>query len=268
MGFGYGFGQGFAFTSIGGQSRGNADALAYLNAAGISDTTERAAVNAWAEATQSLRDAGKIYQAMLISSSSFASSLYDFISLSQITFETGKTPNWSATDGWSFNGVNQYLDSTINAQSVPVNNGGLAAWSGDDTAIAGSFMGCTSGASDRFLLNPENASNLTRFGAYSSATTLSGTAGASNEFYAGYVLGASSKKLYRAQTEIGSAATAVAGTRPNYTVYYGGVNADGSLGSPSLRRMFAAFITQGLVAADHNTLEAATRTYLTAIGRI
>lgn len=244
------------------------DAYNYFVVAAISDIDERDAANTWFISTESLRSSSLLLGVYLISPTSFASSLYCAIRLTQATYTVGNAPNWSATDGWDFNGVNQFLMSGLNAQTdVPLNNGGLGAWSLDNTAIGGTFIGCNSGASDRFILNPENASNLTRLGAYDLAGTLSGAAGFSREFYAGYVVASNSRKLYRAQVEIGTSAT-VAGTRPNLEIYMGASNTNGSAASYSHRRAALMTITKGLSASNHNILESANRAYLTSIGRI
>lgn len=247
----------------------NSDAYLYFVAADIINSTERTAVNTWANSTQAIRDANKITKIYLISSESFSSSLYDFISNTQAAFTQGNTPNWSNADGWFFNGVNKFLNSGINALSgTASNNVGLIVWSMDDTAAGSVDTGCTNGATSRLSLNCENASNQTRFGAYNDATILSPAAGASNACYSGYVLGANSRKVYRDLVEISDSATAIAGTIPNFNIYMGANNNAGTQSSFSLKRYALFAFTTGLSLADHTTLYNANLAYLQAIGRL
>ena len=224
----------------------NADALLYFNAADIISYSEKKAVSNWADATQSMRDGGKILSAQLISPTSFSSSLYCFERLIQITYQSGRTPNWSATDGWDFNGVIQYLKSAINASTdVPLNDGGISVWSLSDNAVSGISVGCNIGATNSFYITPEGVANTAQFGSYNSATVLTGAADTSNEFFAGYVISSTSRKLYRAQVEIGTSST-VTSTPPSLEMYVGSSNTSGSAANFRLGKIGAVFITKGL----------------------
>lgn len=265
-GFGIGFGYGFS----GGRSvTYNADAQLFFTAAGITDSTEKGYISTWADATQTLRDDGDIVEVYLISTSSFASSLFQFIGLNQATYTVGNSPNWSATDGWFFNGVNQFLNSLINASTGLTNNNyGIGVFSLDDAANTSTAVGTTSGT-NRLTIACENASNLTRWGAQDNATIMSGTAGDSAAYYHGYVLGANARKVYRNLVEIADdPTTAIAGTRPSANLYMGANNAAGTANSFDLRRIGMIVFTKGLDITKHTTLYNANLALMQSFGRI
>lgn len=247
----------------------NPDANLLFTDAGITNSQEKTLISNWFNSTIDLRAAGDIIKAYNISKTSFSSSLFDWISRTQCTFTDGNSPNWSNEDGWFFNGVNKFLNSLVNASTgTTLNNVGLIVWSLEDAPQTAIDMGCNNGATSRLTLGCENASNLTRFGAYNDATILSPAAGVSLACYSAYVLSSTSRKVYRNLTEISDSGVSVAGTPPNLNMYMGANNNAGVAGSFKLGKIALIQVTKGLNLTKHTTLYNANLAWLQGIGRI
>lgn len=258
-GLGIGIGTGMWRTTF------DSVAADYFSRAGITDSTEKYAINRFVQSCKSNTNiwnalqGGAVY---LVSPTSYGASLHNLLS-SDFTITTAVAPTFS-TNGWSFNGTTQYLDTGINAATVLTLNQGFVLLSARSyTAGASVTYGASdAGNTNQWQCSIKNASNNSRFNAYNSATVFD----AANAFTSGtYVFGITANNaryIRRNGASLGTSTTVVGGGLPPHTCYIGARNLE------DVASNFAACelntVIQGLgalSAADSDTLRTYVDTY-------
>lgn len=241
----------------------DADALAYFTRAGITDSTEKNAVNNF---VLSCKTNGNIWTALqgglvyLVSPTSVGASYYNLMS-SSYTLTNGVAPAFS-TSGWTFNGSTMYLKTGfIPSTEMTLNTGFMAVYSKTNSQsstfpIASSNTGGT--AQWGFTLR--NTSNLAIFNAYNASTQTVSNTDSSGTFV--FSLSSSTTKyIMRNGTVLASGGTA-SGSLPAFELYVGARNLNGTASNFSPYNLATVICGKvGLSQSDAQALTTYINTY-------
>jgi hypothetical protein len=185
------------------------NAVAYFTAAGITDTTEKNAVNTFILALKSNNFYTRFDRLWLRSPTSQAASLIDFISLTSSTVVNA--PSWS-NQGFQYNGTTNYINSgyAISTSSqITNNNGCLMVYVRSGT---GATLQILTGANNSVGSNPTSLriTNLSVTHRYTSSTAgaiATGTAASYSGLIAGSRVSNIDNRVFQNGSQIGSTAT-------------------------------------------------------------
>ena len=261
------FGTNFGNNASSGGVSYTPEAIAYIAAAGITDTTEKDAVN---QLVLDLKGTGSTtnntdvwsdsYTIYPLSPTSLTAAEYNLKDPTQnITWLNSPT---HATTGITGNGTDAYGNTGWNptTEGVDINNAGLTysgTYSGADYA-----MGIVDGTRTIGIRNAQN-NRISYIGttaspaAFFSTARLVTTSSRTSEFV---------HELYNNGVLAGSNSTSSGGSQsPNYDMYILGVNVNGSINVPFAGEMDFAAAHKGLTANQVQDLSDAITTYNTAV---
>ena len=210
----------------------DADAQNYFTRAGITNLTE---MNAWNTAVVAMKSAGIYAKAIVIypcSPTSIGASYYNAVS-SSFTITSSVPPAFS-TDGWTGNGVTQYLRTGIIPNAILTIDNVSFVWRTKTAATrTGVDWGVVDSATSLIYGRSRFTGDITRF-AYQTNTSLydlTNATGAANFIHTAN--GATSRQIRRNKTSLGtsSAAHAPSPTQPTREIY---LLARNNVGTPDL----------------------------------
>lgn len=240
-------------------------AASYFSRAGISDETERTAVNTL---VLSMRANTNIWNSLsvgfvyLVSPTSYGASLHDLFN--NFNPSEGVAPNY-ATTGWFFDGATQYLKTGLNPNtSMTINTGYIYVQIRNNKQESGdNIYGATdAGGNTQWLIATRGASDNARFNAYDSATVMTAANANSSGRFSFGVLANNSRYIRRNEASLGTSAATVGGSLPNLECYLGCRNLAGAAASfvnyeiPSFAQGFV-----GLSTSDADAFALIMKTY-------
>lgn len=212
-------------------------ALDYFTRAGISDTTEKRAVNTFVLSCKTNSNiwaslqGGFVY---LVSPTSYVASLNNLLS-SSFSASPGTSPTFSQT-GWSFNtGASQYLKTGFVPSVRMTINTGFTAMKIRSHVGASVITGGASdaGGTTQWQTSVRNLSNLATFNAYNAATSFTGSNDNNTGTYVYSITANNNRFIRRNGSSVATSSATVAGSLPAIELYIGGRNLAGALGSPA-----------------------------------
>lgn len=241
----------------------DADAVSYFTRAGITDTTEKNAVNTF---ILSCKANGNIWTALqggavyLVSPTSYGASLYNLVS-SSYTLTGGVDPSFS-TSGWSFNGATMYKRTgLVPSTAMTLNTGFMLVYSKTDSQSSSFPIGASNTTgSTQWACTLRNTSNLAIFNAYNTTTQTVSNTNSSGTFL--FSLSSSTTKyIMRNGTVLASGATA-SGSLPAFELYVGARNLNGSASNFSPYNLATVIVgLAGLSQSDGQALTTYVNTY-------
>lgn len=226
----------------------DAVALDYFSRAGITDTTEKTAVNTLVKA---LRANSNIWASLsggfvyLVSPTSYGASLHNLMSSSYLLTE-GVAPTYS-TNGWSFNGSNQYLKTGLIPSTALTLNTGFVQFSNRNIAQSNGYTygAVNTGATNAWAFLPRTTTNLAVMLSYDSTQfTASTAAGATGNFLFN-INNSTDRYIMKNGVSIATTAVATGGARPAFECYIGCRNINGTPTNFSTNEITT--LTQGLI---------------------
>lgn len=240
-------------------------ALDYFSRAGITDTTEKQAVNTL---VRNLKSNANIWASLQggffypVSPTSYGASLHNLIS-SSYQATTGTAPNYS-TNGWSFVGANsQYLDSGfLPSTRLTINTGGADAYFRSYTAGNTFFYGAiNTGGTNAWCYGLRTAGNVALIQVYNN-TSFSPANTNSTGVFSFDIRSNTDREMRRNGVSLGTTAVGAGGTMPAFNCYIGARNINGTAGTFATCEI-ATLVqrTAGLSSTDVDTLYSYINTY-------
>lgn len=258
------------FTFIAGTGF-DADAEAFFTAAGITDSTQKNAIN---DLVVSLKNNSlwtkmtAIYPMVGGSASSHAVNLKS-PGTYNLTFYGGWTHDANGITG---NGTTGYADTGLNAQSVlSINNVHISIYSRTQTPnTLNQPMRANDGTNDLQVSPNVNFPGFGRVATGGGDFSAGNINQATTDARGNYISSRTSSTLltfYNGATSLGTNTSSGTWTLPNRTIYLGAANASGSAANYSNINIAFATIGQGLSGTDASNFASAVTTYQTALSR-
>lgn len=262
----YAYGYGFGF--VGNIDSFDETALDYFTRAGITDITEKNAVNNLLLTIKSdsvIWDAVKNGIGWLISPTSYGASLHNAFN-SNFLLNGGVAPSYSSNNGLNFNGINQYLQTGfifsthVTAQhkysTILINKK-------SGVAVSGDIFSAFNSSSKQFSIIPNSASNSTALADNDSAAILTGVNGNSHGKFQFNCYGDGTREIIRNGVSKASTAVAGGGTLPTVEAYLGARNNNGTGATRFYESEIISFIqtTKELTLVQSTFLKDALVTY-------
>lgn len=242
-------------------------AQAYFTRAGISDATEKAAINTlfttW-KANGAIWNSlvnGAVY---LCSPTSYGASLYNAVS-DNFTITTGVAPAYSTT-GWQFNGTTHYLKTGfIPASTMTLNTGLMVVTSRTDAQSNNVIFGSADGSNNQWtvvLRTSSGPANEARFRAFDGTTQTHFTNTSSSGRFIFSCTSSTNRLGFRNGTSIGTDTNTIAGSLVNLECYIGCRNLSGAANGfvpYEINTVISGLV--GLSSTDCQALDASLQTY-------
>lgn len=260
-----------------GRTRGaglDADALAFLTAAAISDGTQSAAINTLVAALKSASLWTKlkaIYPFVGASAASHKWNLKDPRDL-DAAFRLVFSGGWTHQATGILPNGSSYADTKFDPSAqMTVSNGSLGFYcrTQSDGATGPNYdMGCASANDARATIAIIRYWNNSRYANFGSAIYQPNKSGITDGrgFIATNRLSSTVTEGYfnGAQDMVAGESTVI---HPTYSIYIGGCNKAGTFQYPSTKEYAFAFMGEGLTSGQHAALYAAVQAFQTALGR-
>lgn len=247
----------------------DSDAQAFFSAAGITDNTQKNAVNQLVLDLKSYSIWSKIYALYPFVGGSASQHSYNLMNpaLYQITWNGGLTHN---TNGVTGNGTTGYGDTGLNISSVlTLNNTALGIYIRNNISSSAFDIGGFIGTTKRFIFNPRTAVNLSSSQQYNTTVGM-GTLQPSNSDSTGFNLANRRASNVHRVSKSGSLLgnnTGSGGSLPNTNVFICSVSNNGTAASFSDRNNALSMVSQGLTNTEESNLYTAIQTFQTTLGR-
>lgn len=221
-----------AINSIGTSSPSNAvanstyDSVAYdyFVRASITDVTERTAANTF---TVGCRANANIWAYLdmcyLVSPTSYGATLHNLKS-SSYALTTGIAPTHSASGGWSFDGVTQYLITAITPNPDLSTNNHSVIYSYKNATGSGTVIGCKSNTSARWFWARRASQIFYNSTQQQTVVNANGSGVMAHNNYS-----SSSREIIRNKTSLGTAIDLNTVSRPGEELFIGASNSNGSV---------------------------------------
>jgi hypothetical protein len=254
-------------------SSNDADAQAFITAAGITDGTQQSAVN---QLVLDLKSANvwtkmkAIYPIVGGSASSHKWNLKDPRDLNaayRLTFSTG----WTHSNTGMI-GTNGYANlSMIPSTSLTVNNTHISFYLGNDT-IAGNKVEFGVGVGGTLIpimiLSAKYTGNISQSNAYNLSTNqLQSSNTDAKGFYLSSRISSTSHKLYKSSSILATDTNTNSNSLPGLNIYLGALNSNGTIVQYTDRRFQFASIGDGLSDTETSNLYTAVQAYQTTLAR-
>lgn len=209
-------------------------ALDYFSRAGISDTTEKLAVNTL---VRNLKSSANIWASLQggffypVSPTSYGASLHNLIS-SSFAPSPGASPTFSQ-NGWSFNaGSSQYLKTGfIPSTDLTINTGGMDVYMRSYTAGNTFFYGSINTAgTNAWGFGLRTAGNAATIHIYNN-TGFAPTNSSSNGVFSFEIRSNTDREMRRNGVSLGTTAIGAGGTMPAFETHIGARNVNGTAGA-------------------------------------
>jgi hypothetical protein len=254
---------------LGGGYYWDADAVAFLNAASITDIPTRRAVNIF---TIGLKDKNlwtKIVSLHPFVGANATAHRYNLKNPVAFlgTFAGGVTHD---VNGITTNGSTGYFDTKVQPSvNLTLNDETLFFYSRTDTGINGADMGSAVSTTQRDLLYARQATDTALVGLNSSTNGLLTVTGVTSGLglFTGTRVSSTDLQFYRNSTSLGTKTTSNNGTRSNLFIYVGGRNQSGILDSPVARNYAMAGTATGLSSTEVSDFYTLTQAFQTSLGR-
>jgi hypothetical protein len=212
------------------------DALSYFSRAGISNFTEKKAVDKLFKTWKKNRNIwnsvknGCVY---LVSPTSYGASLYNAVS-SNFTITTGVAPSFS-TNGWQFNGTTQYLKTGFNPNtSMTLNTGIIAIYSRTNSQSNNIPFGAADGSNNQWnaiLRTSSGPADEARFRAFDGTTQTHFSNNNSSGIFVFSCTSSTNRFGRRNGVSIGTDTNTLGGSLVNFECYIGCRNLTGAANS-------------------------------------
>lgn len=234
-------------------------AQSYFLRAGITNTTEKNAVNNFVIGLRNNGLISKCYAFYLCSPTSYGASLHNLISTS-FTLSATAAPSYAQT-GWTGDGVTQFLKTGF----IPSTNSTLDDFTFGFTSrtsgqLADVEMGAVNGATETWAA-ARWTDDTARISYTTSATRFdaANTDGSGNFFFG--AIGAASRYVRRNKTSLGTSAAAHGATPATVEMYLLARNSAGAVNLASARLICDAYIFKGLTTAECDIVSDLLDTY-------
>lgn len=257
------------YTPLGGTTT-DADAQAFITAAGITDGTQQSAVN---QLVLDLKSANiwtkmkAIYPILGGSASSHKWNLKDARDLDaafRLTFSTGWT---HSSNGMTPNGTSAFANTFCGTNEMNINSAHISFYSRTNNSVSGQEMGALQNLPNSYT---DLSLNYPGYGAFTRINNGGTPVGVVNSDSTGFYIATrtasnilnlfKNNNKIRAGTDLSNATS----TRP---IYIGGLNNQGSAGFYTNRQCAFASIGDGLTDTEAANFYTAVNTYQTTLGR-
>lgn len=252
----------------------DADAVAFINAASITNVTQKAAINTYVKGLKSKSLWTRLIALYPFVGGNSTSHRYNLINPSNflITFSGGVTHN---SDGVTFDGINGYANTgIIPSTSFTLNNESLFIYSRTSEATATLNevdMGAVQSTSQRDVLILRTSANAAT-AQINSTSNSSGAVISANLNASGLILASrinsTDLRLFRNGSQIGTTSTSTNnGTRSTISMYIGCRNVNGTAQNFINRNYALAGCGLGFNSTQNNDFYTLTQAFQTALGR-
>jgi hypothetical protein len=269
---------GFGFTigkakKAGGVSY-DADAQAFFTATGITDTTQKSAVNQLVLDLKSYNIWTKMKAIYPIVGGTSTTHKYnlkdpqDTNAAFRLTFSTGFT---HSSNGFVGNGAAYANPNLTPSTSLTVNNTHISFYLGTDTAAGNKVeMGVGVGGTlvPIMMLISKYTGNISQSNAYNLSTNqISSSNTDSKGFYLGTRTSSTSHKLFKGTSVLATDTNTNSNTLPNLAILISALNSNGAIVQNSDRRFQFVSIGNGLTDAEASNFYTAVQAFQTTLSR-
>lgn len=235
-------------------------AVDYFNRAGISDKTEKTAVNNFVLGLRANNLLTSAYAIWLCSPTSIGASYHNLISSSYL-LTASAAPSFSTT-GWAFNGTTQFLKTGLIPSAVlGIDNIMIGARSRTNIDANTVLIGVSSSSTSQIFFQPRRVGDLFRTSIYTNASIydVANTTSIGNFFTCAD--GAASRYARINTTSLGTSAAAHGNTNPTHELYIGGRNDAGTADLLSAREICSAWVFTAISTSNCDILSGLLDTY-------
>lgn len=248
----------------------DADAQAFFTAAGITDATQKSAVNQLVLDLKSASIWTKFHAIYPFVGGDATKHSYNLKNTAtfQITWNGTVTHN---ANGITPNGSTGFGDTGYNPNtSASASDAHIAVYSRTASAVTSCEIGATTSSSVYLGLFCKYSDNKCYGEMWKTGAATDEIAVAVTDSQGLFTMtrrSTTDAELYRNSTSLGNTSGTGVGTRPSSTIYIGGQHSGGSLASPSARNLALASIGTGLTDTDVSNYYTAVQAYQTTLGR-
>lgn len=244
------------------------DAQAFITAASITDPTQQSAINNLVIGLKADGLWTKMKAIYPFVGGTSTTTSYNLRNTAQYQLSWNGGWTWNS-QGVTGNGSNSFANTGFNPNSAFTTNDSahLSIYSRTNSAASAYVdFGATNGLGNSTAINSAYANNAVSL-LHNGSTGVNVTNLNTQGFYIGTRSTASIHKMFKNGSQLGTTDTTSSGTRPNFILYLGAYNSNGSNLYHTNRNYAFASIGDGLTDADVTNLNTRVTTFQTALNR-